>query len=291
MADCIVLGSCPHVPEAIIVRIFTTIMTSSTLKHEQLAPILYTFPTKDVLCEQLAEYVIKLQNSAIERRGKFLLALSGGSLPSMLAKSLVNRDDNAVRWDKWHVFFADERLVPLNHPDSNFKLCDDELFSKVPAFPRNQIHTINESLLNDAEELSDEYEKQLVDEFAVKDTVRNPVFYLILLGMGPDGHTCSLFPGHELLKEQDRWVAPIQNSPKPPPRRITLTYPVLNHAHNAVFVLSGEAKQDTLAKVLDEPQAGLPASLVRAYSPGNVIFFADEDATAKTHYPRGKFNL
>ena len=109
--------------------------------------------------------------------------------------------------------------------------------------------------------------------------------------MGPDGHTCSLFPGHELLKEQDRWVAPIQNSPKPPPRRITLTYPVLNHAHNAVFVLSGEAKQDTLAKVLDEPQAGLPASLVRAYAPGNVIFFADEAATAKTHYPRGKFNL
>lgn len=130
-----------------------------------------------------------------------------------------------------------------------------------------------------------------MDEFAVKDTVRNPVFDLILLGMGPDGHTCSLFPGHELLKEQDRWVAPIENSPKPPPRRITLTYSVLNHAHNAVFVLSGEGKQDTLAKVLDEPQIGLPASLVRPYSPGNVIFLADEAAAAKTHYPRGKFNL
>lgn len=189
------------------------------------------------------------------------------------------------------MFFADERLVPLDDKESNYKLCDDELFSKVPEFPRSQIHTIDTSLLHDAEELSDEYEKQLVHAFAGKDSVRNPVFDVVFLGMGPDGHTCSLFPRHPLLQEQDRWVAPIEDSPKPPSRRITLTYPVLNHAHYAVFVLSGEGKQDTLAKVLDEPQAGLPAGLVRPYAPGNVLFFADEAALAKTRYPRDTFHL
>lgn len=266
-------------------------MSVPTLTHQQPDPILYSFPTKDGLSERLAEFVIKTQNAAIQRRGKFTLALSGGSLPNMLAKNLVNRQDNAVQWDKWHVFFADERLVPLDDPESNFKLCYDELFSKVPALPREHIHTIDTTLLDKAEDLADEYEKQLVEEFAMKEAVRNPVFDLILLGMGPDGHTCSLFPNHPLLNEQDCWVSAIEDSPKPPPRRITLTYPVLNHAAHVAFVLSGEGKQDMLAKVLDEPKLGLPASRVRPYSPGNVYFFADEAATAKTHYPRGKFNL
>lgn len=142
------------------------------------------------------------------------------------------------------VFFADERLVPLDHEDSNYRLCHEELFSKVPELKREQIHTIDVSLLDDAEELSDEYEKQLRDAFAGKSSVRLPVFDLVLLGMGPDGHTCSLFPGHELLTERTRWVAPIEDSPKPPARRITLTLPVLNKAHRVAFCLAGEGKQE-----------------------------------------------
>ncbi|KAL4399835.1 suppressor of Los1-1 [Malassezia pachydermatis] len=231
------------------------------------------------------------QDAAIGRRDKFFIALSGGSLPKMLAKYLVNRTDNAVRWDKWHVFFADERLVPLSHADSNFKLAEDELFSKVPQLPRDQVYAIDDTLLDDADEVADEYEKKLVQAFVGKDTVRNPVFDLILLGMGPDGHTCSLFPDHELLHEQDRWIASIEDSPKPPPRRITFTYSVLNHAHHCAFVLSGENKQDMLAKVLDEPHLGLPASLVRPFAPGEVLFFADDAATKKTHYTRTDFSV
>ncbi|PWN52301.1 6-phosphogluconolactonase [Violaceomyces palustris] len=254
-------------------------------------PILYSFKDSDDLSKNLADFVIKAQNEAIERRNKFTLATSGGSLPKMLAKYLINRTDNAVRWDKWQIFFADERLVPLSHEDSNYALCDQEFFSKVPELKREQIHTIDESLIDDAEEVADAYEKQLAGAFAGKESVRNPVFDLILLGMGPDGHTCSLFPDHELLTEQSRWVAPIEDSPKPPPRRITFTYPVLNHAHRLAFVLAGEGKQEMLAKSLDEPERGLPASRVKPAPPGDLYYFTDEAASKTVQYAKSEFKL
>jgi len=252
-------------------------------------PILYSFQDADELSKSLADFVIKAQNEAIERRDKFTIATSGGSLPKMLATHIIGRPE--VRWDKWQVFFADERLVPLDHEDSNYKLCHEELFSKVPELKRSQIHTIDESLLDDAEEVADEYEKQLRDAFAGKESVRLPVFDLILLGMGPDGHTCSLFPGHELLTERSRWVAPIEDSPKPPARRITLTVPVLNKCHRAAFILAGAGKQEMLAKTLDQPELGLPAALVRPAPPGDLYVFADVAALKETKYPRTDFKL
>lgn len=188
------------------------------------------------------------------------------------------------------VFFADERIVPLNHEDSNYKLCNDEFFSKTP-LQKSQIHTISEKDLDDPEEVADEYEKQLAEAFAGKESVRHPVFDLILLGMGPDGHTCSLFPGHELLREKSRWVAPIEDSPKPPPKRITLTVPVLNKAHRVAFVLTGEGKQEMLSKTLDQPQLGLPASLIRPSPPGDVYFLCDDAATKTTQYQKTEFKL
>lgn len=188
------------------------------------------------------------------------------------------------------VFFADERLVPLNDKESNFKLCDDEFFSKVP-LQSSQIYTIDEKLIDDPEEAADTYEKQLADAFAGKDSVRHPVFDLILLGMGPDGHTCSLFPGHELLQERSRWVAPIEDSPKPPPKRITLTIPVLNKAHRVAFVLAGEGKQEMLEKALDHPELGLPASLVRPSPPGDVYYITDDAASKTVKYPKSDFKL
>lgn len=94
----------------------------------------------------------------------------------------------------------------------------------------------------------------------------------------PDGHTCSLFPGHPLLNEQDGWVAWLDDSPKPPATRITLTYPVLNHAHRVAFVSTGEGKQDVMEKVLDHPEEGLPSSRVKVISPGRVYFFSDDAA-------------
>ncbi|KAG1716802.1 hypothetical protein ID866_400 [Astraeus odoratus] len=151
------------------------------------------------LTSALATFIVKAQKESIEKKGRFTVALSGGSLPKQL-KGLIG--DPAVKWDKWQVFYADERVVPLDHPDSNHNLCQTELFQHVPIPPAN-IHTLSEEFLDDLEDLSDAYEKELIREFAQKDSARFPVFDLILLGIGPDGHTCSLFPGHELLTEED----------------------------------------------------------------------------------------
>jgi 6-phosphogluconolactonase len=248
-------------------------------------PVFYSFDDNSKLVDSLANFVVKAQNDAIDKRGKFTLALSGGSLPNNL-KGLVGQQ--GVHWEKWEVFFCDERVVPLDHEDSNFRACNEAFLKHVP-IPREQIHTIDESLLDDLDELSDQYEKQLIALFAEKNAARFPVFDLILLGMGPDGHTCSLFPGHELLSETDRWVAWLDDSPKPPNKRITFTYPVINHAYRCAFVISGESKQDMLHAILDEPEHGLPCSRVRPAAPGLVFWFADESAAKKTIYPTTEF--
>jgi 6-phosphogluconolactonase len=214
------------------------------------------------------------------------------------------------------VYYADERLVPLNHPDSNHNLLQTTFLSKVPIPPQN-VHTIDPKLIDDLlksddpdsakkrddtdsddddkmdpkEALADQYESQLIQSFAFKETARFPVFDLILLGMGPEGHTASLFPNHPLLSEEDRWVAWIDDAPKPPPRRITLTYPVINHAARVAFVATGDSKQDVLKTVLDNPEEGLPASRVRPRQPGQVYWFVDDAASAKVQYPKTDFKL
>ena len=140
----------------------------------------------------------------------------------------------------------------------------------MPILPEN-IHPIDTELLGDIEELADAYEKELIREFAQKDSARFPVFDLILLGVGPDGHTASLFPGHELLSEEDCWVAYIADSPKPPSRRITLTLPVINHASRVAFVATGAGKVKILSDILDHPElakglrAGARATAIRDY--------------------------
>jgi 6-phosphogluconolactonase len=244
-------------------------------------PVLYSQKDGDDVVRALTEYILQAQREAVEKKGRFTVALSGGSLPKML-RGLIGNE--GVDWDKWQVYYADERAVPLDDPDSNHALCTKELYSKVP-LPEANIHPIDTSLLDDLEELSDAYEKALILQFASKDSARFPIFDLILLGMGPDGHTCSLFPGHELLAEEDRWVAYLEDSPKPPPRRVTLTYPVLNHALRVAFVATGEGKQEMLAKILDNPELGLPCSRVRPTG-GTVCWFVDDAASGMVKYER-----
>jgi len=250
------------------------------------APIVHSFADSEELAKSLASFIVKAQKEALNKKGRFDVALSGGSLPKMLS-ALV--DNPAVKWDKWQIFYVDERVVPLDHPDSNHLACSKILYSKVP-IPENNIHTIDPTLLDDLEELSDAYEKELIREFAQRDSARFPVFDVILLGMGPDGHTASLFPGHELLSEEDRWVAFVEDSPKPPPKRITLTYPVINHAARVVFVTAGKEKVSMLKSILEHPEQGLPAARVRLVT-GHLYWFVDDAASAGLEYPKTPFKL
>ncbi|CAG8580443.1 3606_t:CDS:2 [Diversispora eburnea] len=182
--------------------------------------------------------------------------------------------------------------------DSNYLLCQKELFDHVPIPPEN-IHIIKSDLVENidlayksgetekgeelAQEIVDDYENQLVSVFGSLNPVKYPVFDLLLLGLGPDGHTCSLFPDHPLLKET-LWVGYIDNSPKPPSRRITFTLPVINHAHSIIFVATGENKQDILRKILDENNYDdLPAKLVKP-SHGQVYWYLDQSAAAKLNF-------
>ncbi|EEB06769.1 6-phosphogluconolactonase [Schizosaccharomyces japonicus yFS275] len=240
----------------------------------------FTYEDSRQVAEKLAEIVKSSSAAAIEKNGRFTIALSGGSLPKILAQGLAQVQ--GVDFAKWEVFFADERVVPLDHEDSTFHACQEAFFSKV-GLKREQIHTLSEELLKenekDVQNYADEYEGQLVHTFANASTIKVPSFDLIVLGCGPDGHTCSLFPNHELLKEDVAWVAPITDSPKPPKERITLTLPVVTHAHQIVFVATGAAKKTVIKEILEDATSTLPSALITQAAKDRTTWLMDNAAS------------
>ena len=249
---------------------------------------LHIFPDTQQLGAAAAIHVAELSAEAIPARRRFMVALSGGSLPKLLFPALVKQ---AIDWSGWRVFWADERCLPLTHPDSNYYLAQQYLFDHVP-IPLEQIHAPDTSL--DPAQTAAAYQNTLAQIFAPPPPTPLPddpllfqpatppllpQFDLILLGLGEDGHTASLFPGHPLLQETERWVAPIFDSPKPPPQRITLTLPVINNARQVAFIAAGAGKADILPRVL-EAGSTLPARLVQPASAG-LHWFVDEAAAAQ----------
>ncbi|QPH01837.1 hypothetical protein C2857_006040 [Epichloe festucae Fl1] len=254
-------------------------------------PNLYAFPGVDALAAALRAYIVQSQNAGLERHNSFKVAVSGGSLPKTLAQALLAPSQgprDSIDFSKWEIFYADERAVPLDHADSNHALLKAELLDKIPAHQQPTVHPIDAAHLDDIQELADQYEKALVGSFASRDSVRLPIFDLLLLGCGPDGHTCSLFPGHAVLRESDAWVAPIQDSPKPPSRRITLTLPVVTHAVRLAFVATGRGKKDIMRQIFDS-SGGLPCALVNDAAGERCSWFVDEAAVEGVVFPRKAF--
>lgn len=240
---------------------------------------LQTFSTKPQLGQAAAEWTAKLSRQAITERGRFTIALSGGSLTKILGPALVAEPIRSqIDWSNWHVFWADERCVPLDHPDSNYRLAREQIFDHVP-IPGEQIYALEDSL--DPAPAATFYQTVIARVFKPA-AGQLPRFDLILLGMGEDGHTASLFPNHRLLIETQRWVAPIFDSPKPPPERITLTLPVLNNARQVAFITAGAGKAAVLPHILEAGTSSspLPARLVRPTA-GNLHWFVDEAAAAR----------
>ncbi|KRT78144.1 hypothetical protein AMK59_8095, partial [Oryctes borbonicus] len=175
----------------------------------------------------------RVSKEAIQANDVFKIGISGGSALTYFTNSVLSMQEDL---SKWKIFFCDERVVPEDSKDSTYgtvkrgKLMRDKLDEK-------QFIKIKSGI--NAPEAAAEYIQQM-EQYFQRGSL--PDFDLLLLGMGPDGHVCSLFPGHKLLDEKDVWVAPIEDSPKPPPCRITLTFPVINNARNCVFVATGEEK-------------------------------------------------
>lgn len=208
-------------------------------------------------------------NEAIAARSLFTVGLSGGSVIKFLATGLPGIQTD---WSKWRMFYCDERIVPFNDPESTFGGYKEKLIGKVP-LQESQFINIDPNLPVEAAAV--DYEKKLKAFFPNQAL---PKFDLLLLGMGPDGHTCSLFPGHFLLKETSRWVAPISDSPKPPPCRVTLTFPVVNNARCIIFASTGASKAQILKRILEGNESDpLPSARVNPTA-GELYWILDKPA-------------
>lgn len=281
-----------------LTRVPTAQRHHSILGHSSSAtmgrpPNLYAFPSVDNdLAPNLRKYVLEAQNEALKRHDVFRIAVSGGSLPKTLAKALLAKssgsEDDKVEFGKWEIFYADERCVPLTHEDSNHRLVKEDLMDKIPeGMSKPTVYTVDEKYLDDVQEMADQYEKTLISVFAARDSVKLPLFDLILLGCGPDGHTCSLFPDHPLLREQDAWVLSISDSPKPPSKRITLSLPVVLHGAKIGFVATGGGKKEILKKIFEtEEGRNLPSGLVNEGGGDKVSWFCDTAAVEGVSFPR-----
>lgn len=205
---------------------------------------------------------------------KFTLAVSGGSLIDILAEVLPNMNVSEKDGSKWLIFFADERLVEFHDSESTYGSYVAKLLPKVKYLTCENFVSINTYLLYDASLVAKDYEDRMRKEF-------NNVFPsmdLILLGMGPDGHTASLFPRHKLLKETQSWIGAITDSPKPPPCRITFTLPLINAGKKIVVVTTGSSKSEMISNIFkNDPNEDAPISLVLP-TKGSLEWLIDSDA-------------
>jgi 6-phosphogluconolactonase len=214
---------------------------------------------------------------AIARDGNFFVALSGGSTPRELYRLLASSEYRSqVDWPRVHLFWGDERAVPPDDPASNYGMTRRELLLRVP-IPSNNVHRM-EAEDSNIGRAAHQYETILRKYLEVDDR-GFPIFHLVLLGIGPEGHTASLFPGSRLLQETSRWVSTPKVA-KLGMRRMTLTLPVLEAARRVLFLAAGKEKAAILRQVLCEhPVPPLPAQLVQPRH-GERIFLIDEEAAA-----------
>ncbi len=225
------------------------------------------------LMRAAAEAIVSDAARAVAERGRFDWALAGGSTPRALYRLLADDPYRArLPWNAIHFYWGDERHVPPDHADSNYRMAREAMLDRVPV-PAENVHRIPAER-PDAAVAAAEYEATLRAIFTVA-AGEWPRFDLVQLGLGPEGHTASLFPGSPLLAERERWVAaPWVEAQQT--FRITLTPPVLNHARRAMFLVSGDEKAAALHAVLEGPRepAVYPAQIVA----GNRLWLVDRAA-------------
>jgi 6-phosphogluconolactonase len=242
-------------------------------------PEIHTYPTLADLSVAAAEFIAELAEAKIKEKGIFTFVLSGGSTPRLLYEELAGQAiSKRIDWQNTHIFWGDERYLPPDHPDSNYRMASQALVSKLDVPPAN-VHRISTES-HSVESAAEDYEKTLRHFFrspaGSKDNTHLPSFDLVLLGLGQDGHTASLFPGDEILEEKYRWVVAVDGATASPPvPRITLTLPVLNEAHCVIFLVSGSGKKEIFQEIINNPgKASYPAARVRPS--GRLLWFIAE---------------
>ena len=229
-----------------------------------------TFADPQQLASAAANDFVVLAREAVRERGRFDVALSGGSTPKKMFEVLAKLD---APWDRIHLWWGDERTVPPDHKDSNYGMAKQALIDRVPVPASNVLRMEGE---RDPEAAARDYEQKLLAALGTP-----PAFDLILLGMGPDGHTASLFPGSPGVTETKRYV--IANPVDSPlaggkTMRITLTFPAIAAARHTRFLVAGADKADTLAGVLEGPRGRYPSQLVTG---ADVQWLVDTAAASK----------
>ncbi len=230
------------------------------------------YSSKSELIKAVANKIINTIKGSVQEKGRCYLALAGGNTPrdvySLLAKE---HDKNPVSWNQVHLFWGDERTVPPEHPDSNYAMAKRSFLDQITIPPEN-IHRIEGEM--EPERAAEKYEKVLHDVFKDKP----PRFDLILLGVGEDGHTASLFPETEALDVTDRLVTAVF-VPKLNSWRVTLTLPLLNAAREVVFMVSGGSKSKIIQQIMTvrHPTKELPATLVHPEN-GRLTWMLDFEA-------------
>jgi 6-phosphogluconolactonase len=248
-------------------------------------PKIQTVADVEAMSKAAAETIVEHLSELLQTRDVYSIALSGGSTPRRLYELLANdaKLQEQIPWDRVHFFWGDERHVPPSHPDSNYRMANTALLSKVP-IPSKNIHRIRAED-SDADKAAADYEQEIRRFFKI-DAGQLPRFNCVLLGMGSDGHTASLFPGTSALEETKRlavanWIEKFQSY------RFTLTVSVINNADRIIFLASGEEKADTLKAVLEDDIKSncYPAQRIQP-SDGMLIWFLDQSAAGRLAHDR-----
>ena len=227
------------------------------------------------LAQAGAEIFVSSAKEAVKNRGRFVAAISGGTTPRPMYTLFATAPYlSKIPWGETHIFWVDDRCVPVSDPASNYGLARSDFLDTVP-IPNGHIHNI--PVETSPEKGALEYEKDLKKFFDIK-AGEYPVFDLISLGVGIDGHIASLFPGHNALKETMRMVLSVHGG-EPPVDRVTMTLPALNSGRKIVLMASGKVKAKILRGVFSQGQEGLPAGMIEPVS-GGLIWLIDREAAS-----------
>jgi 6-phosphogluconolactonase len=241
------------------------------------------YPDADTLSHEAAQYVVRIAQESIGTHGRFTFALSGGSTPKKLYSLLGSEPYRSqIDWSRVDLFWSDERSVPPEDEESNYHMAQQVLLSNIP-IPANQVHRMPADQA-DGDAASLAYTRDMQNTFGTDGV---PSFDLIQLGMGPEGHTASLFPHQPSLHEQQRLVMPVV-VPKPPPPRLTFTPRILNAAKHVLFLVTGAEKADAVHSVLegDYQPDEYPAQIVQPVK-GEVTWMLDKEAAGKLNKQYG----